>query len=336
MLDKWYRLGEHVIAMAVQVSRFRGYHAITKAVVQLGDVEILDKLHTVPSWRLLPRQWEHKFQSLERQARQCVGRWSVQGFGVGSVLLPICKLPEVYDELLRLQTQFDETTREFIAAYPRIIEELRASTTDIEFASIAKHLPTVQSLPSKFSLRWITIPIGTSVTPELVERMRKVVSMAEEHGNPELVEETQAIMGQLETSLDTSKDVVSKELVDFARSSINGMVTDMVDSICSEPRQQIAEACASLMKSMKTGSVRMGTIRNVRAAFEKFEAFSFMADEDLLEQLRVCSEALGVVDTKVINSNVEVQAQLSEAMTGLCTNLTATLERSRNNCDVLL
>jgi hypothetical protein len=320
------KIQEHVWLVSLTVGWPKMSHQIADAEVTIktehGTTEVDEAFRTSPQWQLIPEEWKEKLSNLEGRARRVLGRASVQFAAKGSCLLPIHRAPEVFQQLRELRTDFYSIRDQFVAAYGEIMRDIRAKLGDEQFARAAAKLPTQQFVSGKFRMTWAIIPLAGNSGPkedyweELKERVDRVSAYTTVHGQDAIAELHEHIDRRHTAQWSPfDDDQALLDTVREAKESMAKMVEESIEAMVNEPRQEVAAAVQHMIDMIKDEkTVRQGTLDQISRAFDRLKSFSFIADDQLVQQIRQMEKRIDDLTPQAINSNRDVGLQLAGAL----------------------
>lgn len=324
------RIQQHVWLVSLTIGWPKLRHQIGEAEVVLDKEKLAEEFRTAPQWRLIPEEWEQKLGNVESRARRTLASASVQFAAKGSSLLPISKAEEVFQNLRTLRTEFYQVRDEFCLAYSKILHDVRAKLGDELFAHASAKLPSNDQIRGKFRMDWAIIPLaGASGPPEEAwEKVSDCITVLEEDhkDNPdavvaELREAFNALRGTQWSQFDN--DQLLLDVVREAKQNMAKMVSESIEAMVHEPRQEVAAAVQNMLDAIKEErTIRQGTLDQITRAFDKLKGFSFVADNDLMQQIKTMETRLQSLSPKDLNNSRDTGLQLAGALRPLLSAVT--------------
>jgi len=333
-------IGKHVYLVVLNVSWPKLQYQISDAIVEVAgagssgeNLEIAEKFRNKPQWTLMPRVWHTKFQKTESKARATLAKASLAFASKGMAILPISRAGAIFEELHALRDTLETDRDNFILEYGNILQNLQEELGPELYDKASRKIPTESQIHQKFGMRWPIFPMGGGMSLSVTaEQIRQVVQtldsmqadlsrLATGTGSAASTayEEAAAIMATLLTEMSNPVNRIGDEsamaLIGEAREQMNQIASRLVDSIATEPRQQLADAIDYLLEAIRSGrAIRNGTISAVERAFELVRGFSFLADDELLARIREGEAALQHVTVQEVNASQEIGARLAGAL----------------------
>jgi hypothetical protein len=274
------KIQEVCVLVTLRVHRWHGKDKADEVEVQCGGNKVGKRI-SAPQWELMPKKWKETFQAVESKARSILDFYSIRSPIRGSRFVPLRKAEELFEKLANIRAELDAAADKFCTPeeYEAMIKDL-----DTDLAGSAwvaqRHLPLLKDLRGKFGMDWFVIPIA-------------------EPGS----------------AMTDNSSLYVKE----AQATLNKVVMESVEAMVKEPRQNLADAVARLKEQVSKDSrrIRSDTINSVRSAFQEYQNWAFMADDQTLTALQELEGKLEGVKPKEINSNQSVADGLNVGLTAL-------------------
>lgn len=274
------KIQEVCVLVTLRVHRWHGKDKAGEVDVRL-DGNTVGKRVSAPHWQLMPKKWAETFQAIESEARSTLDAYSIRSPIRGSRFVPLRKAEELFEKLSNIRAKLAKAADEFCThnEYEAMVKDLHIDLADSAWVA-QRHLPLLKDLRDKFGMDWFVIPIaepGAAITEN------------------------------------------SSLYVKEAQATLNKVVMESVEAMVREPRLKLAEAVASLKQQVSRDSrrIRSDTISSVRNAFQEYQNWAFMADDQTLAILRELEEKLVDVKPKEINSNQSIADGLNEGLAAL-------------------
>lgn len=278
--------------------RWRGNYQIEDSEMLKEGKKIPKSLTTPGRWKLIPKDVNEKFNTLEAEARNTLAKYSVPFSMHGVYIVPISKADELFTKLKAIRDKLDDYVSNLYSdeAYAAILEEIEkeVGSNVAALESIKKVFPSKEEIKKKYGIVWAIAPIGS---PNV------------DFEDP-------------------------SEFIQEAREATNKLVMNSVESMLTQPRKEVADAINNLLELLEKnkkgskGSVRKASLDNIKEAFDKLRSFSFLADDALLEAMKDAEEQLDI-EPKKLNSDAAAAENLSKvlrAISEVAENNNATIE----------
>jgi len=275
------------LLVTMTFNRWRGLYQIDKAQTLSDGKVIPEELSTPGKWKLIPDELNKSLNALESSARSILARRSVS-FKLPSVyIVPISAADKLFEDLKRIRLDLEEAADNFCSPqnYKTILQELfKKVNSDTElFKTVKGLLPSRDKLRSKFGITCALVPIG---------------------------------------SLNTDFEDNASEFIKEAQAETRKFIKESIESMLSEPRKELENALLNLSSILQKrhsegsvrSSVRQASIDNVRAALQKLKDFSFIADDQLLDQMNTLDSQLAKTTPKELNSSLEISQSINATL----------------------
>jgi len=324
------RITRHVFLVVLNISWPKLSYQIADVVVEVrGDddakTEVDKEFRTSPQWQLMPADWRRKLVNLEGRARTLLSAASIQFATRGMTVLPVTRAAEIFRGLRELRTELEEYRDGFVANYEQVLSELKGRLGDALYAKAVQKLPSKDVIRQKFKMVWAIVPAGGhgSINSTQLSALRAGLEEAKNSIEVDIMGELPALNNALDIvrnlqqeSPRTIDDDDAQDLIGEAREQMSQFTQQMLADMAKEPRAVLADAADNLLQALSDPNrvVRMGTIDQVRRAFEMVEGFSFLADDELLERMRQCQLRLDNVTPQQLNSDLEIGGRLAAGL----------------------
>lgn len=325
------RLAQHAFIVMLHVSWPKMRYQIADAIVeiQLGDekTKIAEDFRSNPHWTLMPDRWQATFTRIEGQARSALANASINFATRGMSVLPISRAGDVFGQLERLRAELTRERTLFCEGYARMLEELKTKLTPDIYALVARKLPTAREITDKFGLVWAIVPIGgqTNMSAEQLEVLHSNLHMLR---GAVTDSSAAALLTQCIQMVDAAQaagaiacidDADALRRIAEARQQMGQFSEQILEEVAREPRRVLAEATKQILDAIAADrhSIRGGTLDQLRRAFELVDGFAFMADTELLANMRACRQALNQATPQDVNSLTDLGRQLADGLAGV-------------------
>ncbi len=289
-IQRYECLQERVLLVAPEIGYWRGQYQIRDAEVRIGGTATDKEAVTRPQTKLLEcsetmKKWKDRFQELNTDKKRLCDRYTRTFPGIAGVrMLPRNRAAEFFDLLIgpvsrngtpihdagrpqqSLAYRVGEVADEFCEAYEGLLVDMERSTPPEIWKRVRDLLPNQDKMRSKFYL---------DITPvELAGTKGQRISRED---------------------IDQYNDLI--------RDSTMRRVDEAIEEMIAGPRSELAKAIGELHDLIKRdGRVRANSFNPVREAIEKVRMFSFIANDDLLEQIGNLERRLDNTTAATLNS----------------------------------
>lgn len=290
------RLHELCELLHVSTHRPRLTFKIVGAKVSVGDRELDNTQTTAPSWKLMPAEMGAALDREDNAVTRLLQRYAEPFRGArkstesdddspepryqirGLHMVPQTHVEELLTQLSAHHENMRNIVRQWADDTERFHSAIRAKLkNDTLFAAAKKRIPSLSQLLETTSVDFITIPFGLG-------------------------------MSQL-------RACGAKSFLAQARSRTQDMAEQVARNLVTGPRQELAAALGGLKELIEAnGRVSTKSLNPVRAAFEKLERFSFVADTTLLNQINNLRQTLDGITPSEQNAEVSLQNGLLAAL----------------------
>jgi len=305
--DIMKKVQQHCLLVTLNIHCWQGRPQIDEASVSINDDELDDETATQPHWKLMPKQWRAKFQNLEGKARGLIKQYSVPFKLRGVYIVPIVDADELFGGLREVRDGYENVTSQFVDCYDEWVDALRAKYGEDKFNMAVKHIPSKKYLPHKFGIEWAIVPMGRPG--------------------------------------DTIDDFAVSDLVREAKTTMNKMIIDSVETMIRQPREELAEAVASLTKMLSAdgnGRVKTASLEKVQRSFNKYRNFAQMIGEDsaALQIMRQVDAQLDGLSPQTLNRDEQIRDDLLGVLSSLKNEIAdeaktiATFDKFKRNLEI--
>lgn len=286
-------LEEHVVLLALHISRWRGvYHLPEDSVaVAVDGANVATTSVTVPRARLMTESypvsvtgqpWVARFNAVENKLRKQIDSLSVPFPIRGVRIVPLRRHQAVLDYVTAARDEMYHLAHEFVQTLPDILEQIRANTDPRVWAYVVDNIPrSPAAMAKKFNIGLIPV--------RLAGRTAQTLSLHDLGAYANMVQDT---------------------VVATVREAIESMITG--------PREELAEALRNLDELLsRSGRVTQRTFDVVRRAIDKLRAFEFVANEDLLRQIRSFEQRMQATDPRSLIDQASVRLTFRSALDSL-------------------
>lgn len=254
---------EQVILLAPSFGCYRGQYQLpkSKTTVELDGHEVEGGSVTTPRSKLMtntyPKDragtvWKVRLQRISNRQRALIEKYSVPFPIRGVRIVPKTAAHEFFRELDDIKRDLQEAADEFVADLDSIVDQIRENTDAEVFKAIQNKIPTDrQQMRAKFYVDVVPVEIAGGM------------------GDPTVL---------------TDRDL--QQHYDLVREACQRKVNEAIETMIAQPRQQLAEALANLKEVInRNGRVTSKSFRPIHDAISKIRAFSFVANDDLLNEM---------------------------------------------------
>ncbi len=242
------------------------------AIASFGTKDLLD-----------PEKTRKRFQHVEKQARHALEKHSRPFAAANAHFVPWNHVQTVIEQLEALQAEFDETTQQFIAAYPALRAEWQARHPEIPDACY----PLPMALPTKFGLSWHAFKVTGA--PELTRVEDIEMELEQRRAHDEQVKLMEANL--------------KRECQQFVEQYVLGF------------RKEVAEFCDQVIA--QKGAVHGKTLQAIRRKIEGFHAMNVFGDADAAGKLTQLKQQIAGLTGQDLAQQPDVAAKLSQACQAL-------------------
>ena len=282
-------LEEHVVLLAPYFSRWRGVYQLppTEIFIALAGQRVDTDALTVPRVKLFTPQcpldrndkpWLQRFETIDRKFKAKIESLSVPFPIRGVRIVPLRRYEWAFAHLERTRQELSAVVQEFIEDFSSILSQIEAHVPAAIWQYVAGKLPQRSTLARKFAVGMIPIRlVGTSAT---------------------VVSETDILQHQ-----------------DIVRDAVRETVHTAVEAMIAGPREELADALVNLNDLIERGGrVTERTFDSIRRAIDKIRAFEFVANDDLLRQIREMEQRLANTPPRDVVHNAAVAAEMQRAL----------------------
>lgn len=254
-----YNFQSHCFLLSLTFHRWGAQPQVRGADVEVGGVILAPgRQVTAPRWRLMPLTLKAEIDRLESKTRSTLDHISVPFFIKGVHVVPLNRAQKLFETLHRIREELDATVERLVRrGYDGLLGEIKDELGNKAFAVAQSFIPDCDEMVGRFGLIWAMIPLET---------------------------------GKHLGALGPAEAV---EYVEEARAQLRQMLQESVEAMIRQPRKELAAAVVNLADLIDREGVRRGTLDRVQRAFEKLRGFQFLADAQLLDEMREVEQHLG-------------------------------------------
>lgn len=254
---------DNVLLLAPSFGWFKGQYQLPKTTttVELDGKEVDKTSVTTPRSKLMTDKypvdddgvaWKKRFQRLASRQSRLIEKYSVPFPIRGVRIVPKRVGEDFFRELEDIKLDLQDAADAFVRDLSKVIEQIREHTDKDVFKAIEARIPRDRNvMRAKFYI---------DVVP---------VEMAGGQSDPSVVTE-QALA----------------QHYNIVREACQRKVEEAVESMIEQPREQLAEALEGLKDVInRSGRVSTKSFRPVYEAISKIRAFSFVANQQLMDEI---------------------------------------------------
>ena len=279
-------LDQRVILLAPSLGWWKGMYRIRDAKVSLRGATI-NSPTTQPQVKLLDccegaKVWKARFQKIDSAREALTEKYSLNFPIHGIRIVPVTKAGEFFNRLVRNQDsiarQLADAADAFTAEFANLLQMVRQHIAGDVWDDIQSRLPSQNTIRGYF---YVDCPAVSLV-----------------HNNT-----AETLSGDL------------ADHADFIRETTRRQVDVAISSMVAGPRQALAEALEELQGLIeRDGRVTSKSFNPVRAAIDKIHMFDFVANDQLLQQIRTLETRLGQTDTRGVDSSTATTSGLIQLL----------------------
>ena len=283
------KLNERAILVDLTVRKWEGRYQIGGSETTLAGTVLPTSMTSKPQWTLCPKNWAERFNVMANILRGFMHPKVQPKRGIDIISLK--DAPRIFDNVRGFREDtFKPTVDEFLKAWPGIADDilpnlvkhfndkkLPAEEAKVRaeqvYKEMAKHIPTVPGLASKFSVVLEVFPLGDSI-----ETVRRGLEG----------EAAEEFIQEVETA------------------TRNFAMTAMLE-IMKDPLDEAADVADAIIKRVEDGKggLREESIGVMKRALEKIQSFSdFVARPALLEAVDKAQAKLGEYSYEELNHSL--------------------------------
>lgn len=321
--DRQSQLEQKVLLLAPSLSFWRGSYMLDKSntSIEIGG-EHLDDTASVTTPRsvlfnnVFPHDrsgqaWKKRLQTIESRQKGLIERYSVAFPIRGVRIIPKSKGAEFFQLLFgevvdgvpqRPRINEDESiayamhtaAEEFCDTLPEILRQIQENMPANVWQAIQHKIPRERGvMRRKFNVDAVPIEIGGGAS-QAVSREDLVLHNAQ------------------------------------VRESVHRKVSEAIDTMIREPREQLAGALRNLQELIaRAGNVTAKSFKPVAAAIAKVKLFECVADDALLQQIAALENRLDRTSPSDLNDNQAIAAGFSAAIASVRAEVTNAAEIAR-------
>jgi hypothetical protein len=290
-------LEESVILLAPSFGWYRGQYQLPKSKTdtQLDGKTVEKGSVTTPRSKLMTdtypvdaegTAWKKRLQKIESRQKALIEKYSVPFPIRGVRIVPKAAARHFFRELDDVKRDLQAAADEFVANLDSIIEQMKHKTPEEVYKAVEHKIPKQRDfMRAKFYIDVVPVEIAGSAD------------------RPNVLTETDLA-----------------QHYDMVREACQRKVEEAVEAMIEKPREQLAEALAGLKDVInRSGKVTQKSFKPVYEAMKKLRAFSFVANDQLLEEINTLERRMrGTVPTtldQITAANSGFTAALDSLMT---------------------
>lgn len=250
---------------------------------ELGNVDLLRGRKL-----LLPPESTANIKQVIGKARNYLRKIALPFPISGCVLAPRKLIPEIQEQLARLEKQYQSHVEDFLYWYPQTIREAKDLLGEL-FDEC--DYPTLGAIKSRFRFQWRYIVIGPSVSRVLPPSIYK-----------DEVAKFQNLMEQ-----------ARQEAIAALRGEFVELVANIADKV-------------SGAEDGKPKRLRDAAVENLRDFLDSFADRNLFEDEQLAQLVSQCKAIISGTDANAIRHSALVKENLHSSMSNLLTSIESSLE----------
>lgn len=254
-------LEERVVLLAPSFGWYRGQYQLpkSKTTVEVDGKEVEASSVTTPRSKLMTDKyptdrdgmaWKKRLQKIESRQKSLIEKYSVPFPIRGVRIVPKAAARDFFRDLDDVKRDLQEAADEFVADLDDIVRQMKNNTDEDVFKAVEHKIPKHRHLMrAKFYIDVVPVEIAGSDSNVLTE-------------------------GDLQQHYDLVRDACQRK------------VEEAVEAMIEQPRQQLSDALAGLKDVInRSGRVSTKSFRPVYEAMQKLRSFSFVANDDLLQEI---------------------------------------------------
>lgn len=253
---------ERCVLLAVRARCWQGRHKMDDAEIHIDGHKVDDDVVGEPYWDLIPKSWRKRLLRHGPRARRKVRNWSIPFVVKGLYFVPDNQAEQCLADVDEVRREMTKDIREFVFAYPGIVEDLKKKLGD-DFKRIERKLKKQEDLWGLFEIS--TIPIR--------------VSLAEFIG------------GRAGTFVRQAKAAMTQ--------TVNELIEDMIAEPRKQVYEALQKLRETLADPDK--NVQQRSLDALVRKFNKLKGFAFMADDKVLSTILSVENQVRITDPKVLN-----------------------------------
>lgn len=277
------------VLISKRVSFWRGRRPLTAKDLNLEESEV-PEIYSLGSKLVIPREALARFERIEARAAYLLDQFTFP-FPTGNArFIPYTVLPEVLEELKKLQAEFFERLTSFLARYDEYRQEIIERFPQAQEA-LERGYENADALRKRYHFEWLLyeVKLPRSIRYQAIEER-------------DARADADARRLALATAEEEYKQAFQAQMDEFLGNSVGAL------------REAVGSAAITLSEKITKGEVvTQPALDSLRKTIDRFRTLNFVGDNDVEAKLAEL-EAMIPSDRKLLKDNEEVRESFAAAL----------------------